>query len=206
MFVLASNHFRKSFYTSSCVWLRMKNRIFQKSISFDCKIKALTQKLFYILFSLQTISRLRHAERERRESRELSTSRNQTHWWDCTTWSLSLLDRSRPPLGQIISSFGSISSSATRWSISSFRSILSLICFLSLISDFIVVVVVVVWVMVFWWFLCCVVVGFVWIVVDFLWVLVCGWWWIFCGVLMCGWWWILWYKICLEVEKMWKIL
>ena len=36
-------------------------------------------------------------------------------------------------------------------------------------------------------------VGFVWIVVDFLWVLVYGWWWIF------------WYKICLEVEKMWKI-
>ena len=30
--------------------------------------------------------------------------------------------------------------------------------------------------------------GFVWIVVDFF-----------------GWWWILWYKICLEVEKMWKI-
>ena len=114
----------------------MKNRIFRKSISFDCKIKALTQKLFYILFSLQTISRLRHAERERRESRKPSTSRNQTHWWDHTTWSLSLLDRSRPPLGQIISSFGLISSSATRWSISSSRSILSPICFLSLIFIF----------------------------------------------------------------------
>ena len=66
------------------------------------------------------------------------------------------------------------------------------ICFLSLIFNFLVVVVVV-WVVVIWWFLCCVMVGFVWIVVNFQWMLVCGWWWIF------------WYKICLEVEKMWKL-
>ena len=29
------NHFRKWFYTSLCVWLRMENKIFRKNISFD---------------------------------------------------------------------------------------------------------------------------------------------------------------------------
>ena len=41
-FVLASNNFRKSFYTFPCVWLRMENRVFRKIIYFDRKIRPLT--------------------------------------------------------------------------------------------------------------------------------------------------------------------
>ena len=83
---MASNHFKKSFYTSSCVWLCMENKIFWKSISLDRKIKVLTWKLFYVsIFTTNYFRTQTHKERERererrerRESRELSTSHNQT--------------------------------------------------------------------------------------------------------------------------------
>ena len=71
-FVLASNHFRKSFSVKPCVWLCMENRIFWKPISFDRKIATLTWKLFYvfILPSNHFRERERERERERRGSRE----------------------------------------------------------------------------------------------------------------------------------------
>ena len=191
---MASNQFRKSFYTSSCVWLRMENIIFQKSISFDRKIKVLTRKLFYVSFFTSNHFRTQmHREREReRESLRLRTTKHageitpRSSRRDRATWSLSPLDRSRPPLGQIISSSRSISSSATRWSISFSRSILSPICFLSLISDFFFVGCggvgggVFVVSMLCGGGFCVDSGGFsvgagVWVVVDFLWVLMCGW-------------------------------
>ena len=80
---MASNHFRKSFYTLPCVWLRMENRIFRKSISFDRKIKALTRKLFYVsIFTSNHLRTQTRKVRKRRESRGPSTSRNQTRWRD----------------------------------------------------------------------------------------------------------------------------
>ena len=72
-FVLASNHFKKSFSVKPCVWLRMKNRIFQICISVDRKKKPLTRKLFYI--SIFTSNHFRTElqtckERERERERE----------------------------------------------------------------------------------------------------------------------------------------
>ena len=111
---MVSNHFRLSFYTLPCVWLCMKNRIFQKNISFDRKIKALTRKLFYVsIFTsnhFQTQTRKeRERERERVESLWLRATKHsleiapRSSRRDCATWSLPPLDRSRPPLGQITS-------------------------------------------------------------------------------------------------------
>ena len=63
---MASNYFRKSFYTSSCIWLCMENRIFRKNISFDRKIKVLTHKLFYVfIFTSNHLWTQRERERER---------------------------------------------------------------------------------------------------------------------------------------------
>ena len=81
MFVLALNHFRKSFSVKSCVWLRIENRIFRISISFDRKKKPLTRKLFYISIlplnhfqtELQTCK-----ERERERERERDGEQEQT--------------------------------------------------------------------------------------------------------------------------------
>ena len=136
--------------------MRMKNIIFRKNISFDRKIKALTQKLFYVsIFTSNHFQTQTRRERERERERVFDFAQPNTparshpnSWYvyeiaqlrssrrDRATWSLPLLNQSRPPLGQIISSSGLISSSATRRSISSSRSISSLICFLSLISIF----------------------------------------------------------------------
>ena len=70
---MASNHFKKSFSVKPCVWLRMKNRIFQICISVDRKKKPLTRKLFYI--SIFTSNHFRTElqtckERERERERE----------------------------------------------------------------------------------------------------------------------------------------
>ena len=90
------------------------------------------------LFSLQTISGLKRSKRERESLRLRATKHTgkiapqpqtcqrdrivdfmppRSSRRDRATWSLLSLDRSRPPLGQIIFSFGSISSFATRRSI-----------------------------------------------------------------------------------------
>ena len=136
--------------------MRMENIIFRKSISFDRKIKALTQKLFYVsIFTSNHFQTQTRTQRERERERVFDfaqpnrPARSHPNPWyvyeiaqlrssrrDRATWSLPLLNRFRPPLGQIISSSGLISSSATRRSISSSRSISSPICFLSLISIF----------------------------------------------------------------------
>ena len=117
----------------------------------------------------------------------------------CLTSLVLLWVRSSPPLGRSRRPPLADLSPPLGWSHRQFSFSLWSLIFVVVV----VVVVVVVWVVAFWWFLCYVVVGFVWIVVDFLWVVVD-----FLWVLMCGWWWILWYKICLEVEKitvkMWK--
>ena len=108
---MVSNHFKKLFYISLCVWLHMENRIFQKNISFDRKIKALTRNLFLCFyFHFKPFSELRRVERER--EREPATSRNQTRRRDrpaeiapheayCRLTGLILLwVRSSPPLGR----------------------------------------------------------------------------------------------------------
>ena len=110
-FVLVSNHFKKLFYISPCVWLHMENSIFQKNISFDRIIKALTRKLFYV--SIFTSNHFRtQTRREREREREPATSRNQTRRRDrpaeiapheayCRLTGLILLwVRSSPPLGR----------------------------------------------------------------------------------------------------------
>ena len=183
---MASNQFRKSFYTSSCVWLRMENIIFQKSISFDRKIKVLTRKLFYV--SIFTSNRFRTQMRKDRESLRLRATKHASeimprsrHMKPVAAWPVSSSSGS-----DHISSSGSISSTATRWSISFSRSILSPICFLSLISDFFFVGCggvgggVFVVSMLCGGGFCVDSGGFsvgagVWVVVDFLWVLMCGW-------------------------------
>ena len=63
--------------------MRMENIIFRKSISFDRKIKALTQKLFYVsIFTSNHFQTQTRKERER--ERESLTSRNQTRRRDHT--------------------------------------------------------------------------------------------------------------------------
>ena len=65
--------------------MRMENIIFRKSISFDRKIKALTQKLFYVsIFTSNHFQTQTRRERERERERESSTSRNQTRRRDHT--------------------------------------------------------------------------------------------------------------------------
>ena len=117
----------------------MENRIFRKSISFDRKIKALTQKLFYVSIFTSNHFRTQTLKERERESLWLRATKHtgkiapqpqmcrrdrivnfmppRSSCRDRATWSLLSLDRSRLPLGQIISSFGSISSFATRRSI-----------------------------------------------------------------------------------------
>ena len=49
VFVLPEKHFRKSFYTLSCVWLRMENLVKWKIISVDCKVTHFSRKINYTL-------------------------------------------------------------------------------------------------------------------------------------------------------------
>ena len=160
------------------------------------------------LFSLQTISELRRVEREREREREPATSHNQTRRRDrpaeiapheayCRLTGLILLwVRSSLPLGRSrhlpLVDLSSPLGQSCRQSVFSLWSLIFCCCCGGVGGGVLVVSV-----------LCgggfCVDNGGfslgagVWVVVDFLW------------VLMCGWWWIFWYKICLEVEKMWKI-
>ena len=162
--------------------------------------------------------RERERELEREREREPSTSRNQTHWQDRAptpdapsrssrrdraTWSCRLISfvllwvRSSPPLGRsrrppLVDLSPPLGWSRRRSAFSLWPLIFCCCCCGGVGGGVLVVSV-----------LCgggfCVDSGgfsvgvSVWVVVDFLW------------VLMCGWWWILWYKICLEAEKMWKI-
>ena len=77
-FVLASNDFRKSFYTFPCVWLRMENRVFRKIIYFDRKIRPLTRKM-----SATSVLPLNHfwahrcRERKRERERERKSSESE---------------------------------------------------------------------------------------------------------------------------------
>ena len=64
-FVLASNHFRKSFSVKPCVWLRMENRISRNAFHLTVKIKALTWKSFYV--SIFTSNHFRTQTRRERE-------------------------------------------------------------------------------------------------------------------------------------------
>ena len=72
-FVSPEKHFKKSFYTLPCVWLRMKNLVKRKIIFVDCKITHFSHKINYTLIlpsndfqDLQT-EREREREREREE-------------------------------------------------------------------------------------------------------------------------------------------
>ena len=67
-FVLASNDFRKSFYTFPCVRLRMENRVFQKIIYFDRKIRPLTQKMNATFVSPSNHFRAHKCRERERES------------------------------------------------------------------------------------------------------------------------------------------
>ena len=67
VFVLASNHFRKSFSIKPCVWLHMENRIFRICISFYHKKKPLTRKLFYISIFTSNHFRTKLQTRKERE-------------------------------------------------------------------------------------------------------------------------------------------
>ena len=74
-FVSPEKHFKKSFYTLPCVWLRMKNLVKRKIIFVDCKITHFSHKINYTLIlpsndfqDLQT-EREREREREKKEHR-----------------------------------------------------------------------------------------------------------------------------------------
>ena len=83
---MASNDFRKSFYTFPSVWLRMENRVFRKMIYFDHKIKAFDPKnecRFCFTFKSFLGSQTRK-ERERERESELDRTPPQTRQRDRT--------------------------------------------------------------------------------------------------------------------------
>ena len=73
MFVLASNHFRKSFFINAGVWLCMENGFSRKEFQLTVKLRPLTRKIFSakILPSNHFRSRAkRERERERTHMRK----------------------------------------------------------------------------------------------------------------------------------------
>ena len=67
-FVSPEKHFKKSFYTLPCVWLRMKNLVKRKIIFVDCKITHFSHKINYTLILPSNDFQDLQTERERRKS------------------------------------------------------------------------------------------------------------------------------------------
>ena len=94
-FVLASNHFRKSFSVKPCVWLRMENRISRNAFHLTVKIKALTRKSFYVsIFTSNHFRTQTRREREReRNNKERSRRSHQMASISPVSW-IAVLRRS----------------------------------------------------------------------------------------------------------------